>query len=127
MKVIKNGEKMERLNGFEMVDSNGCKLEVLVQNGIITVEYDSDHGRKVLFNEPTAKFASIADLTNELHEQNLEELEGAIWEEYTVTCPFCGETYEVPERPQVNGIDVGEWQALGVCNYLRETFRHECD
>jgi len=118
---------MERINGFEFEDSKGCKLEVLIQNEIITVEYDSNHGRKVLFNEPTEKFAGIADLTNALHDQGLEELEGAIWDEYTVTCPFCGETYEVPEHPQANGIDVGEWPAMGVCNYLKETFKHECE
>lgn len=76
---------MKKVNGFIFEGENeygNYAMTVTVEGDIITVESQSCLGRTIVFNEPVCKFSSIAELCDELHEQNLEDLEQAIWDKY---------------------------------------------
>ena len=71
------------IHNFSFTDEESqVSYFVAVDDGRITVETDSHIGHNVVFNEAIERFSSLADLTNELHDQNLEDIENAIWDAF---------------------------------------------
>ncbi len=86
---------IEHVDGYEFEDEDGKYVVSVRKAGgnivegydspvklQVTVDYHSKFGVKCVFNEEYDLGENIAKLTNDLHEQRLEELEFAIYREF---------------------------------------------